>query len=110
MNKKLLLNLFISVVALFGFMIESYSQSLSSLGSYVWRATDEPKTFNSKLQLSFVQKAHGFPEFGTVLAGGGYRAHEDGGVFQLYFPYSNTYGGNVPKFRLGKYSNQGWTD
>ncbi len=90
--------------------INQFSQSLPSLGSYVWKASDEPKTFNNKLQLSFVRSDDGFPQYGTVLAGGAYTTGQDGGVFQLYFPYNELYGGVAPKIRLGKYPNQGWSD
>lgn len=83
---------------------------LNSLGSYVWQVTDSPKVFNDQLQLSFVSYAQGFPNYGTVVAGGGYAATQDGGVFQIYFPYSPTIGGNAPKIRMGRYNNQGWSD
>lgn len=85
------------------------SCQLNSLGSYVWNATDAPRIFNDKLQLSFVNAATGFPSYGTVLAGGGYETSEDGGVFQIYFPYGTTFGGLAPKIRLGLYNNLGWS-
>ena len=85
-------------------------QSLSSLGKYVWTTNDEPKTFNNKLQLSFVRSDEGFPQYGTVLAGGGYPTTQDGATFQLFFPYGPTYGGIAPQIRLGKYDNQGWSN
>lgn len=93
--------------------IQSYSvihAQLPSSGTYVWKAADEPKIFNNKLQLSFVQGSNGFPQYGTVLAGGGYNTTQDGAVFQLYFPYSEVYGGNAPKLRLGRYNNAGWSN
>ena len=83
---------------------------INSLGSHVWNSTDEPKTFNNKLQLSFVRSINGFPSYGTVLAGGGYSRSQDGSSFQLYFPYNEEYGGIAPKIRLGKYNNQGWSN
>ena len=100
------------IIAIFilGITHLSNAQSLPSLGSYVWNANDEAKTFNYKLQLSFVRSNDGFPQYGTVLAGGGYYTSQDGGVFQIYFPYSPIYGGVAPKIRLGKYNNQGWSD
>ncbi len=82
---------------------------LPSAGSYVWNAADAPKTFNNKLQLSFVREADGFPSFGTVVAGGGIAATQDGSAFQLYIPYNNTHGGNVPRIRMGLYNNGGWS-
>ncbi|EFK58566.1 Uncharacterised protein [Sphingobacterium spiritivorum] len=82
---------------------------LNSSGNYVWNANVEPKVFNKKLQLSFVSAAEGFPDYGTVLAGGGYWDDQDGAAFQLYVPYSNYYGGNAPQIRMGKYDNGGWT-
>ncbi|PRD44964.1 hypothetical protein C5745_18850 [Sphingobacterium haloxyli] len=69
-----------------------------------------PRQFSGKLQFSFVSANQGFPSFGTVLMGGAYSVVQDGGVFQLYFPYSAQYGGVAPQVRLGKYNNQGWTD
>ena len=45
---------------------------------------------------------------GTVLAGGGYSNTQDGAVFEMYFPYNQTYGGIAPQIRFGKYNNQGW--
>ncbi|MFC7526821.1 hypothetical protein ACFQRK_22885 [Parapedobacter sp. GCM10030251] len=82
---------------------------LPTAGSYIWNATDAPGIFNSKLQLSFVRSDDGFPSFGTVLAGGAYSPGQDGGVFQLYIPYSESFGGNAPRIRLGKYNNAGWS-
>lgn len=99
-----LLMLFISI------HIYSQTTELNALGSYTWNALDEPKTFSKKLQLSFVRANEGFPSYGTVLAGGSYSVTQDGGVFQLYFPYGESYGGNTPKIRLGKYNNQGWSN
>jgi len=84
---------------------------LDALPNYSWNINDAPKTFNKKLQFSFVRtQSDGFPSFGTVMAGGAYSATEDGGAFQLYFPYNEQYGGLAPKIRLGKYLNQGWSD
>ena len=99
---------------LFIFLIISLNSianaQLNSLGSYVWNASDEAKNFNNKLQLSFVRSDDGFPTYGTVVAGGGYSTIQDGGAFQLYFPYSETYGGIAPKIRMGRYNNQGWSN
>jgi hypothetical protein len=82
---------------------------LNSAGEYVWQATDQPKVFNNKLQLSFVNAPTGFPTYGTVLAGGGYYTSQDGGVFQMYFPYSPQIGGVAPQIRFGMYDNSGWS-
>jgi hypothetical protein len=78
--------------------------------NYAWNALNEPKTFGKKLQLSFVRTEDGFPNYGTVMAGGTYATNQDGSVFQLYFPYSETLGGNAPKVRLGLHNNQGWSN
>jgi hypothetical protein len=84
--------------------------SITSLGSYVWNETDAPKTFTNKLQMSFVRNLDGFSSYGTVLAGGGFNnTGQDGGVFQIYFPYGEALGGIAPQIRLGKYDNQGWS-
>lgn len=83
---------------------------IKSGGSYIWNITDEPKVFSGKFQLSFVSHVQGFPNYGTVLAGGGYYNTQDGGAFQLYIPYSSTYGGDAPRIRMGLYNNQGWSD
>jgi len=104
MKKALLLSLLI-----FGCMDIMAQTAINSLGSYVWNTNDEPKSFSTKLQLSFVSNGQGFPSYGTVLAGGGYTSSQDGGAFQLYIPYSSTFGGVAPQIRMGKYNNQGWT-
>lgn len=89
----------------------SYGQtSIQTAGTYVWNASQSPKEFSGKLQLSFVSEGQGFLNYGTVLAGGGYHPAQDGGAFQLYFPYSEIYGGTAPRIRLGRYNNQGWGD
>lgn len=83
---------------------------LNATVNYVWNSADAPKIFNNKLQLSFVSSAQGFSNYGTVLAGGGYSTSQDGGVFQIYFPYGTSWGGNAPKIRLGLYNNFGWSN
>ena len=109
MKKKI----FFVLLLIFSLGLKAQTQ-INSLSNYSWYASDEPKTFNSKLQLSFVKHAdYGFPSYGTVLAGGGIINNnnpQDGGVFQLYFPYSEYHGGNAPKIRLGLYNNQGWSN
>jgi hypothetical protein len=85
------------------------SAQLNSAGSYIWNATDAPKVFNGRFQLSFVSNAQGFQSYGTVLAGGGYSNTQDGAAFQIYFPYNSTYGGIAPQVRLGLYDNAGWS-
>lgn len=107
MKKVILYCLFLVVSSI------SFAQvtELDALPNYSWSVNDAPKTFNKKLQFSFVRnQSDGFPSFGTVMAGGGYKTTEDGGAFQLYFPYNEQYGGVAPKIRLGKYLNQGWSD
>ncbi|MNG86655.1 hypothetical protein D3C87_511210 [compost metagenome] len=84
--------------------------SLLPVTSYSWQISQLPREFNGKLQFGFVSGGQGFPSYGTVLAGGGYNNTQDGASFQLYFPYSNLYGGVAPKIRLGSYNNQGWSE
>jgi len=84
--------------------------SLLPVTSYSWQISQLPREFNGKLQFGFVSGGQGFPSYGTVLAGGGYNNTQDGSAFQLYFPYSNLYGGVAPKIRLGSYNNQGWSE
>ncbi|CAM1365432.1 conserved hypothetical protein [Tenacibaculum sediminilitoris] len=98
------------IISILSTTLYSQTTELTALGNYIWNSTDEPKTFSKKLQLSFVNAANGFPSYGTVLAGGTYSVTQDGGVFQLYFPYGESYDGNAPKIRLGKYHNQGWSN
>ncbi|OUL61043.1 hypothetical protein [Flavobacterium sp. AJR] len=82
--------------------------------NFTWNALNAPKTFSNKLQLSFVSSGEGFPNFGTVMAGGANSNAQngvpiqDGSVFQLYFPHSESLGGVAPKVRLGLYDNKGW--
>jgi hypothetical protein len=81
--------------------------SLSSLGSYVWSASTNGRDFYQGIQTSFVSANEGYPEYGSVV-----RVHtypNDGGSAELYFPYSNQYGGSSMRYRLGLYSNAGWT-
>ena len=106
MKKKI----FFVLLLIFSLGVKAQTQ-INSLSNYSWYASDEPKTFSKKLQLSFVKHGdYGFPNYGTVLAGGSYSTSQDGGVFQLYFPYSEYHGGNAPKIRLGLYNNQGWSN
>jgi len=105
------LNAVVLGIACFFYAKASHAQTaLNTAGSYVWNSTNAPKTFNGKLQFSFVQSTEGFPSYGTVLAGGGYNNTQDGSAFQIYFPYSEQYGGKTPRVRLGLYNNQGWSD
>jgi len=88
----------------------SYGQTvLNTGGSYIWNVNDLPRTFNGKFQFTFVSANEGFPSYGTVLAAGGYSNTQDGSAFQLYVPYSETYGGKAPQIRMGQYNNVGWT-
>lgn len=87
----------------------SINAQFTFVPSYTWNALNEPKTFSNKLQLSFVRAADGFPNYGTVMAGGGYTTTQDGATFQLYFPYNEALGGVAPKVRLGLYNNGGWS-
>ncbi len=108
--KKIRKSFFVTLTVIF-FVLKSsnISAQLNSAGTYVWNATDSPKTFNGKFQLSFVSSAQGFQNYGTVLAGGGYYNSQDGSAFQMYFPYNPAYGGIAPQVRFGLYDNAGWS-
>ena len=81
--------------------------SLASLGSYVWSASTNGRDFYQGIQTSFVSANEGYPEYGSVV-----RVHtypNDGGSSEIYFPYSEQYGGNSMRYRLGLYPNDGWS-
>jgi hypothetical protein len=80
---------------------------LSKLPDYTWSASTNPRDYADGLQVSFVQSADGFPNFGTVITAHTYA--DDGGTLQLYTPYSDVYGGAGLKYRRGLYNNAGWT-
>src|SRR5690606_28735262 len=80
-----------------------------SSGRYVWSGNQVPSNLPSGVTTSFASKSEGFPEYGSVLNVSGLSG-QDGGAFQLYAPYSKTYGGDRMKYRTGKYNNEGWTD
>lgn len=98
-----------STILLFLLCVSANAQ-FTFLPNYTWNAGNEPKTFSNKLQLSFVRSEDGFPNYGTVMAGGTYATTQDGSTFQLYFPYNATFGGVAPKVRLGLYNNGGWSN
>ncbi|MFD2904407.1 hypothetical protein [Sphingobacterium anhuiense] len=105
------INSFLIVIACLFSASTTFAQTeLNTLGSYKWNIADLPRTFNGKLQFSFVRAEDGFPQYGSVLAGGAYTNVQDGSAFQIYFPYSSSMGGKVPRIRLGQYNNQGWSD
>jgi hypothetical protein len=59
------------------------------------------------LQVSFVSNNEGYQSYGSVV-----RVHtypNDGASAELYFPYSEQYGGNSMQYRLGLYPNAGWS-
>ena len=103
--------LFFSLAFLFLFIDQPIyaQQTLLPITQYSWQNSDMPRDLAGKLQFSFVSANQGFPSFGTVVGGGAYPVSQDGGVFQLYFPYSASFGGVAPQVRLGRYNNQGWT-
>lgn len=107
MAKQFLYDLILVAIPLLAY--DRAVSQLPTVGSYVWNGVDSPKVFNSELQLSFVNSTTGFPDYGTVLAGGGLTKSQDGGAFQIYFPYNIHYGGNAPRIRFGLYNNQGWS-
>jgi hypothetical protein len=80
---------------------------LTALGDYVWNASTNPRDFPAGIQTSFVKAADGYPEYGSVMRIKTY--NNDGGAGELYFPYSNQYGGDTIKYRLGLYNNAGFS-
>lgn len=83
------------------------SNLLKSLGSYVWSTSTNGRDFAEGVQVSFVREADGYQSFGSVV-----RVHtypNDGASAELYFPYSEEYGGNSMQYRLGLYNNAGWS-
>jgi len=109
--EKLSKSIFLTLLTVVLFILQSnaVNAQLNTAGEYVWHSTDAPKVFNGRFQLSFVSSNEGFPNYGTVLAGGGLSNTEDGSAFQIYFPYNSTYGGIAPQVRLGLYNNAGWS-
>jgi len=81
-----------------------------TLGNYVWDAADTPRSYHTGVTISFVRAADGWLSFGTVVTFRGYFTVQDGGVMQIYCPYSPVFGGDFAKIRFGKYDNQGWSD
>jgi hypothetical protein len=83
------------------------SNLLKSLGSYVWSSSTNGRDFQQGLQVSFVSNNEGYQSYGSVV-----RVHtypNDGASAELYFPYSEQYGGNSMQYRLGLYPNAGWS-
>jgi hypothetical protein len=83
------------------------SNLLKSLGSYVWSSSTNGRDFQQGLQVSFVSNNEGYQSYGSVV-----RLHtypNDGASAELYFPYSEQYGGNSMQYRLGLYHNAGWS-
>ena len=87
----------------------SSSPYLSALGDYVFSASTNGRDFSRGIQTSFVSTSEGYPEYGSVVRIRTYTGSNDGGTAELYFPYSSTYGGTSMRYRLGQYSNAGWT-
>ena len=82
---------------------------ITSKGSYVWTASSTPRSFPLGVSTSFVKSADGWQNYGSVLNVRGYASAQDGGVGQIYIPYSSTYGGSSMQYRMGQYNNAGWT-
>lgn len=80
---------------------------LSAVGSYSWSASTNGRSFNTGIQSSFVSSSQGYPDYGSVVRINAYS--NDGGAAELYFPYSQSYGGSAMRYRLGQYDNAGWT-
>jgi hypothetical protein len=85
------------------------SPLLSALGDYVFTASTNGRSFSRGIQTSFVSASEGYPEYGSVVRIRTYTGANDGGTAELYFPYSSQYGGTSMRYRLGQYSNAGWT-
>lgn len=85
----------------------SSTQFLQSLDNYVWDASNLPSIYPFGTQASFVDAAHGFPDYGGVLTSKTYSA--GGGTLQLFTPY---FGTDSLKYRHGDYNVNGgdsWT-
>jgi hypothetical protein len=85
------------------------SPLLSALGDYVFTASTNGRDFSRGIQTSFVSASQEYPEYGSVVRIRTYTGANDGGTAELYFPYSSQYGGTSMRYRLGQYSNAGWT-
>lgn len=90
-----------------GAAASSHSHSvINALPQYSWKNDTPPRNY-SGISASFVRsETDGFPSYGAVLTVATYS--NDGGNFQIYSPYNNTYGGTM-KVRWGLYNNAGWT-
>jgi len=83
---------------------------IEAKGTYTFTSSTLPNSFDLGVSAGFVKDDSGFGSFGSVLtvrtfSGGG-------GSFQLYAPYSETYGGTHLKARFGNYassSGNSWT-
>ena len=83
------------------------SSLLKSLANYVWSSSTNGRDFQEGMQVSFVSNNEGYQSYGSVV-----RVHtypNDGASAELYFPYSEQYGGNSMQYRLGLYPNDGWS-
>ena len=83
------------------------SSLLKSLANYVWSSSTNGRDFQEGMQVSFVSNNEGYQSYGSVV-----RVHtypNDGASAELYFPYSEQYGGNSMQYRLGLYPNAGWS-
>lgn len=83
---------------------------ITALANYAFTSSTLPNSFNLGISAGFVAQNSGFGNYGSVLnvitySGGG-------GSFQLYAPYSPTYGGTHLKARFGNYDSSNgnsWT-
>jgi len=80
---------------------------LTKVTDYSFSASTNGRDFVQGLQIGAVSSAQGYTNYGTVLRG--HTFANDGASFEMYYPYSETYGGNSISYRLGLYNNVGWT-
>ncbi len=84
-------------------------QLIKTRGVYYWTEADEGRLFPDGLLLFPVHTNHGWPDLGTVITAKGSIGSQDGGVLQIYVPYSPAQGGLFSKIRFGRYNNQDWS-
>ncbi len=78
-------------------------------GTFIYDGADNPRTYPPGITLSYVNAAHGWPHFGTVITSKSLTIAEDAGTLQIYVPDSVASGGNYCKIRWGIDATGGWT-
>lgn len=85
-------------------------QLVLTKGYYAWNESDEGRTYPYGLALCFVRTQEGWPGYGTVITANGEPYAEDGGVMQIYVPFSPQLGGKWALIRFGRDVSDGWSD